>query len=55
MSQMTLSDYEYSKRKKKTKREEFLDVMEETIPWDEWVEFVRPSILLCNFLFSDTP
>ena len=42
MSQMTFSDYEYSKRKKKTKREEFLDVMEEIIPWDEWVEFVRP-------------
>ena len=42
MSHMTLSDYEYSKRKKKTKREEFLDVMEEIIPWDEWVEFVRP-------------
>lgn len=42
MSQMTLSDYEYSKRKKKTKREEFLDVMEDIIPWDEWVEFVRP-------------
>ena len=32
MSQMTFSDYEYSKRKKKTKREEFLDVMEENYP-----------------------
>lgn len=42
MSQMTFSDYEYSKRKKKTKREEFLDIMEEIIPWGEWVEFVRP-------------
>ena len=42
MSQMTFSDFEYSNRKKKTKREEFLDVMEEIIPWDEWVEFVRP-------------
>ena len=42
MSQMTFSDYEYSCRKKKTKREEFLDVMEDMIPWDEWVEFVRP-------------
>ena len=29
MSQMTFSDYEYSLRKRKTKRE-------------EWVEFVRP-------------
>lgn len=41
MSQLTFSDYEYSCRKKKTKREEFLDVMEDIIPWDEWVEFVR--------------
>lgn len=40
MSQMTFSDYEYSCRKKKTKREEFLDVMEDIIPWDEWIEFV---------------
>ena len=42
MNQMTSSDYEYSKRKKKTRREEFLDVMEEIIPWNEWVEFIRP-------------
>ena len=42
MSQMTFSDFEYSNRKKKTKREEFLEVMEDIIPWDEWVEFVRP-------------
>lgn len=42
MSQMTFSDYEYSLRKRKTKREEFLDIMNEIIPWEEWVEFVRP-------------
>ena len=42
MSQMTFSDYEYSLRKRKTKREGFLDIMEEIIPWDEWVDFVRP-------------
>ena len=42
MKQQSFGDYEYSCRKKKTKREEFLDVMEEIIPWDEWVEFVRP-------------
>ena len=39
---MTFSDLEYSMRKRKTKREEFLDIMDEIIPWDEWVEFVRP-------------
>ncbi len=42
MSQTTFSDIEYSNRKRITKREEFLDIMEEIIPWDEWVEFVRP-------------
>ena len=42
MKQQSFSDYEYSCRKKKTKREKFLDTMEEIIPWDEWVEFVRP-------------
>ena len=33
MNQMTLTDMEYSNRKKKTKREEFLDAMDEIIPW----------------------
>ena len=33
---------EYSNRKKKTKREEFLDAMEEIIPWSYWVEMIRP-------------
>ena len=42
MSQMTFSDYEYSLRKRRTKREEFLDIMNEIIPWEEWTEFVRP-------------
>ena len=42
MSQTTFSDIEYSNRKRVTKREEFLDIMEEIIPWEEGVEFVRP-------------
>ena len=33
---------EYSFRKKKTKREEFLEIMEEIIPWDEWVGVIEP-------------
>ncbi len=41
MKQTTFSDIEYY-RKRITKREEFLDIMEEIIPWEEWVEFVRP-------------
>ena len=42
MAQQTFSDLEYSNRKRKTNREKFLDIMEEIIPWDEWVEFVAP-------------
>ena len=42
MAQQTFSDLEYSNRKRKTNREKFLDIMEEIIPWDEWVEFVEP-------------
>ena len=42
MSPTTFSDIEYGSRKRTTKREGFLDIMEEIIPWDEWVEFVRP-------------
>ena len=42
MNQMTLTDMEYSNRKKKTKREEFLDAMDEIIPWPYWVEIIRP-------------
>lgn len=38
---MTFSNYEYSMRKWKTRREEFLNIMNEIIPWEEWVEFVR--------------
>lgn len=42
MKQQTLSDMEYSNRRKKTKREEFLDAMNEMIPWDYWVNLIRP-------------
>ena len=27
---------------KKTKREEFLEIMDEIIPWDEWIIVIRP-------------
>lgn len=37
MKQQTLSDIEYGCRKKKTKREEFLEIMDEIILRDEWV------------------
>lgn len=40
--QQTFSDIEYSNRKRTTKREEFLKIMDEIIPWEEWVEYIRP-------------
>jgi IS5 family transposase len=33
MKQQTFSDMEYANRRKKTKRDEFLEIMEEIIPW----------------------
>ena len=42
MNQMTLADMEYSNRKKKTKREKFLDAMDEIIPWSYRAEMIRP-------------
>ena len=34
MKQGTFTDMEYSGRKKKTRREEFLKIMDAIIPWD---------------------
>lgn len=42
MKQQTFSDIEYSGRRKKTKRDEFLEIMNKIIPWDEWVSIVKP-------------
>ena len=42
MKQQTFSDIEYSGRKRKTKREEFLDSMDQIIPWDSWVDMIKP-------------
>jgi IS5 family transposase len=40
--QQTFSDMEYAKRKRVTKRESFLKMMDEIIPWKEWVGFISP-------------
>ena len=42
MQQLTLTDAEYNLRKKKTRREEFLDTMDQMIPWEDWVTMIRP-------------
>lgn len=42
MGQLSFTEAEYSKRRRRTKREEFLDLMDGIIPWKEWVEIIRP-------------
>ena len=42
MKQESFGDMEYSCRKKKPKREEFPELMDEIIPWEEWVSLVVP-------------
>ena len=42
MKQKSFSDMEYRCRKKKTKREEFLEITDEIIPWDEWISLIVP-------------
>ena len=42
MKQESFSDMEYGCRRRKTKREEFLEIMDEIIPWEEWVGILRP-------------
>ena len=41
MKQQTFSDIEYSHRKKKTKREEFLAAMDQIIPWQQWIDLIK--------------
>ncbi len=33
---------ECSNRKRKTKREEFPEIMDEIMPWDEWGDVIMP-------------
>ena len=42
MNQQTFSDIEYSGRKRKTRREAFLEIMEDMIPWSEWEALIQP-------------
>ena len=40
--QKTFTDIEYENRKRKTRREEFLTMMDKIIPWYEWVSIIKP-------------
>lgn len=42
MKQISFTDLEYDNRKRITKKEEFLNIMESIIPWDEWVAIIKP-------------
>jgi len=42
MKQQSFTDVEYGGRRRVSKREKFLDIMEEIIPWDEWVGLIEP-------------
>lgn len=42
MRQHTFTDIEYFNRKRKTKREKFLEQMDKIIPWKYWVEIITP-------------
>lgn len=41
-NQQSIADIEYANRKRKTKRDEFLETMDELIPWEEWCAVVAP-------------
>jgi IS5 family transposase len=40
--QPSFTDLEYAGRRRVTRREEFLDMMDEIMPWDEWVDIIKP-------------
>ena len=41
-NQSTFSDIEYQNRKHTTPKEEFLDAMNEIVPWDRWIKLIEP-------------
>ena len=42
MGQLSFAEAEYSNRRRKPKVEVFLEKMDEIIPWQDWVEMVKP-------------
>ena len=42
MNQQSFADLEYAMRKKKTKREQFLELMDSVVPWETCVELAKP-------------
>jgi IS5 family transposase len=48
MKQQTFADIEYANRKRQIKRDGFLKIMDEIIPWEEWIAIIKP------FYFENT-
>ena len=42
MSQMTFGDAEYAGKRKKTRREVFLEEMEQVVPWKSLLSLIEP-------------
>lgn len=42
MSQMSLSDFEYAGKRKRTRRDRFLAEMEQVVPWSGFVALIEP-------------
>ena len=40
--QLNFTDFEYANRKKTTRREDFLQKMNEIIPWEAWGGLIQP-------------
>ena len=43
MGQLSFTEAEYSNRRKRTKKEDFLDSMDEIIPWKDWIALIEPN------------
>ena len=41
-NQISFADVEYANRRKTTKKEQFLNAMEEIIPWQRWISIIEP-------------
>ena len=42
IEQLSFTDVEYRNRRRVSRREEFLTMMDQTIPWDEWTGLIEP-------------
>jgi len=42
MSQMRFSDFEYSGKRKQTRRERFLAEMDQVVPWNGLLKLIEP-------------